>query len=143
MTVDCITPGGFPALGEEKDRVPIDHGAVLHPPPAWYTTHRATTNRKCVRGLRGGRGGITSAAGGRRSCPGRSRRGRRARGPKSRLSWTVERTFGWLMFHRRLARDYEALPARSKAMIHLVMIDLMGPPPHRRIHPHPGVAPEN
>jgi hypothetical protein len=25
----------------------------------------------------------------------------------------VERTFGWLMFHRRLARDYEALPARG------------------------------
>jgi DDE superfamily endonuclease len=31
----------------------------------------------------------------------------------------------WLMFHRRLARDYEALPARSEAMIHLAMIDLM------------------
>lgn len=39
--------------------------------------------------------------------------------------WTVERTFGWLMLHRRLARDYEALPARSEAMIHLAMIDLM------------------
>jgi transposase len=38
--------------------------------------------------------------------------------------WTVERTFGWLMLHRR-ARDYEALPARSEAMIHLAMIDLM------------------
>jgi transposase len=34
----------------------------------------------------------------------------------------VERTFGWLMLHRRLARDYEALPARSEAMIHLAMI---------------------
>lgn len=30
------------------------------------------------------------------------------------------------MFHRRLARDYEALPARSTAMIYLAMIDLMG-----------------
>jgi transposase len=39
--------------------------------------------------------------------------------------WTVERTFGWLMFHRRLARDYETLPARSEAMIHLAMTDLM------------------
>jgi len=24
--------------------------------------------------------------------------------------WAIERTFGWLMLHRRLARDYEALP---------------------------------
>ncbi len=39
--------------------------------------------------------------------------------------WIVERTFGWLMFHRRLARDYETLPARSEAMIHVAMIDLM------------------
>ncbi|MEV5012738.1 IS5 family transposase [Streptomyces sp. NPDC055692] len=39
--------------------------------------------------------------------------------------WTVERTYGWLMFHRRLARDYETLPARSEAMIHLAMTDLM------------------
>jgi transposase len=39
--------------------------------------------------------------------------------------WTVERTYGWLMLHRRLARDYETLPARSEAMIHLAMTDLM------------------
>ncbi|GAX57160.1 DDE transposase [Streptomyces olivochromogenes] len=39
--------------------------------------------------------------------------------------WAVERTYGRLMFHRRLTRDYEALPARSEAMIHLVMTDLM------------------
>ncbi len=39
--------------------------------------------------------------------------------------WVVERTFGWLMNHRRLARDYEALPARSKAVIHVAMINLM------------------
>ncbi|MFH8588874.1 hypothetical protein ACH4GP_31585 [Streptomyces celluloflavus] len=39
--------------------------------------------------------------------------------------WTVERTYGWLMFHRRLARDYEALPARLQAVIHLAMTDLM------------------
>jgi transposase len=39
--------------------------------------------------------------------------------------WAVERTYGWLMLHRRLARDYEPLPARSEAMIHLAMTDLM------------------
>lgn len=39
--------------------------------------------------------------------------------------WVAERTFGWLMHHRRLARDYEALPATSEAMIHLAMIDNM------------------
>jgi len=39
--------------------------------------------------------------------------------------WVVERTFGWLMHHRRLARDHEALPANSEAMIHLTMIDNM------------------
>ena len=39
--------------------------------------------------------------------------------------WTVERTYGWLMLHRRLARAYETLPARSEAMIHLAMTDLM------------------
>ncbi|MFB9909753.1 IS5 family transposase, partial [Allokutzneria oryzae] len=39
--------------------------------------------------------------------------------------WVAERTFGWLMLHRRLARDYEALPSRSEAMIHIAMIDTM------------------
>ncbi|QCX81753.1 Transposase DDE domain protein [Streptomyces sp. YIM 121038] len=39
--------------------------------------------------------------------------------------WAVERMYGWLMLHRRLARDYETLPARSEAMIHLAMTDLM------------------
>ncbi|MFH9125700.1 IS5/IS1182 family transposase, partial [Streptomyces globisporus] len=34
--------------------------------------------------------------------------------------WTVERTLGWLMNHRRLTRDYEAHPHRSEAMIHLM-----------------------
>ncbi|MDH6698623.1 transposase [Streptomyces sp. MAA16] len=31
--------------------------------------------------------------------------------------WTVERTYGWLMFHRRLTRDHETLPGRSETMI--------------------------
>ncbi|GAA2338339.1 IS5 family transposase [Streptomyces kunmingensis] len=39
--------------------------------------------------------------------------------------WTIERTFGWIMTFRRLARDYETLPARSAALIQLRMIDLM------------------
>ncbi|TMR20884.1 hypothetical protein ETD86_17310 [Nonomuraea turkmeniaca] len=39
--------------------------------------------------------------------------------------WVAERTLGWLMLRRRLARDYEALPSRSEAMIHIAMIDLM------------------
>ncbi|MFF5279434.1 IS5 family transposase [Streptomyces sp. NPDC000133] len=39
--------------------------------------------------------------------------------------WAVERTYGWLMLHRRLARVYETLPARPEAMIHIAMTDLM------------------
>ena len=39
--------------------------------------------------------------------------------------WAVERTYGRLMLHRRLARDCETLPTRSEAMIHLAMTDLM------------------
>src|SRR3954451_8689349 len=37
--------------------------------------------------------------------------------------WVVERTLGWLMQHRRLARDYEALPGNSATMITVAMID--------------------
>ena len=39
--------------------------------------------------------------------------------------WVVERTFGWLIRHRRLARDYERLTATSEAMIKVAMIRLM------------------
>lgn len=39
--------------------------------------------------------------------------------------WVIERTFGWLMQHRRLARDYETLPQRSRAMIHWAMANKM------------------
>lgn len=37
--------------------------------------------------------------------------------------WVVERTFGWLVMHRRLARDYEKRDTSSKAMIFLAMAD--------------------
>ena len=39
--------------------------------------------------------------------------------------WVVERTLGWLMQHRRLVRDYEALPQRSRTMIHWAMANIM------------------
>jgi transposase len=39
--------------------------------------------------------------------------------------WVVERTFGWLVRSRRLARDYERLTATSEAMIKIAMIRLM------------------
>lgn len=39
--------------------------------------------------------------------------------------WAVERTFGWLVLHRRLVRDYETLPERSISVIHWAMIDNM------------------
>ena len=39
--------------------------------------------------------------------------------------WVVERTFGWLVRSRRLARDYERLTANSEAMIKIAMIRLM------------------
>ncbi|PBC71059.1 transposase [Streptomyces sp. TLI_235] len=36
--------------------------------------------------------------------------------------WVVERTFGWIMMHRRIARDYETKPEHSESMIRLAMI---------------------
>ena len=36
--------------------------------------------------------------------------------------WIVERTFGWLMRHRRLARDYERTVASAESWIQLAMI---------------------
>ena len=39
--------------------------------------------------------------------------------------WVVERTFGWLVRNRRLARDYERLTTNSEAMIKLATIRLM------------------
>ncbi len=39
--------------------------------------------------------------------------------------WVVERTSAWLGRHRRLSKDYEALPATEEAWIYLAMIKLM------------------
>ena len=36
--------------------------------------------------------------------------------------WVVERTFGWLMHHRRLVRDYETTTASAEAWIYIAMI---------------------
>ncbi|MDV2996869.1 MAG: IS5 family transposase ISAcma43 [Chroococcidiopsis sp. SAG 2025] len=38
---------------------------------------------------------------------------------------SVERTFGWLHWYRRLSKDYERLPENSEAMIYISMIRLM------------------
>ncbi|CAL9338942.1 hypothetical protein SUDANB176_00226 [Streptomyces sp. enrichment culture] len=37
--------------------------------------------------------------------------------------WVVERSTGWIMMHRRPARDYETLTAGFEAMIHIASVD--------------------
>lgn len=39
--------------------------------------------------------------------------------------WTVERTYGWLHWYRRLNVDYERRHESSEALIHIAMIQLM------------------
>ena len=39
--------------------------------------------------------------------------------------WVVERTFGWLVRHRRLVRDYEERLDVSQAMIHIALGSLL------------------
>jgi putative transposase len=39
--------------------------------------------------------------------------------------WIVERTFGWLVWHRRLVKDYEEKTEVSKALIQMAMIRIM------------------
>jgi transposase len=36
--------------------------------------------------------------------------------------WVVERTFGWLMRHRRLVRDYETSESSAEAWVYIAMI---------------------
>ena len=42
-----------------------------------------------------------------------------------RKRWIVEQTYGTLMLHRRLVRDYEHLPASSESRVHWAMTDVM------------------
>jgi len=51
--------------------------------------------------------------------------------------WVVERTFSWLMRFRRLARDYERLPATHEAIVKWAMVGLM----LNRLAPAPGPKP--
>jgi len=39
--------------------------------------------------------------------------------------WSVERTLAWLVRHRRLTIDYEALPATAEALIYAAMSRIM------------------
>jgi transposase len=39
--------------------------------------------------------------------------------------WVVERTFGWIIKHRRCVRDYETLPQHHEAMVTIAMIMAM------------------
>lgn len=54
--------------------------------------------------------------------------------------WIVEQTYGTLIQHRRLARDYEAKPAGSVAMIHWTMTDIMLRRPTHTAPPRPGAT---
>uniref|UniRef100_A0AAU2UVR7 IS5 family transposase n=1 Tax=Streptomyces sp. NBC_00003 TaxID=2903608 RepID=A0AAU2UVR7_9ACTN len=49
--------------------------------------------------------------------------------------WCVERTLGWLMRSRRLARDFETLPASSEAFVYFSMTILMSRRLARRAAP--------
>ena len=39
--------------------------------------------------------------------------------------WTVERTFGWLLWSRRPNKDYEVLPRTAEAFVYVAIIRLM------------------
>jgi putative transposase len=39
--------------------------------------------------------------------------------------WVVERTFAWLLHHRRLVRDYEKTVASAQAFVYLAAIRIM------------------
>ena len=50
-------------------------------------------------------------------------RNRRAREPTA--CWVVERTFGWLMRYRRLARDHERRTDHHEAMVYWATVMIM------------------
>jgi putative transposase len=43
---------------------------------------------------------------------------------KIKDGWVVERTFSWLNNFRRLAKDFEVLPATTENMIRIAMIKI-------------------
>ena len=47
------------------------------------------------------------------------------KGFAANVRWPVERTFGWLMLNRRLARDYEGSAGHCVSLIHWAMISNM------------------
>lgn len=54
------------------------------------------------------------------------RRGDSVRGFKAQPKrWVGERTFGWLMHHRRLVRDYEKPVESAEAFVFLVATRIM------------------
>jgi putative transposase len=42
-----------------------------------------------------------------------------------KFRWIVERTFGWLNYHRRLSKDYEYLPQHSEGWVKIASINMM------------------
>ncbi len=54
--------------------------------------------------------------------------------------WVVERTFGWIMKHRRCVRDYERLPEHHEAYLYWAMIHIMAARAARRRAPAPPAA---
>ena len=65
--------------------------------------------------------------------------------------WVVERTFGWLLRHRRLVRDYERRPEHHQAMVLWATVSIMTrqltrdlagePPPQRWGRPRESLSP--
>jgi transposase len=39
--------------------------------------------------------------------------------------WVVERTFGWMMWNRRLSKEYERLTQTSESFIYIASIKIM------------------
>ena len=51
--------------------------------------------------------------------------------------WVIERTFGWIMKHRRCVRDYERLPQHHETYLYWSMIHIMAARVARRQSPAP------